>query len=123
MTAIKRSSYNNGSIQRQNIAWRRAGMTPVVDSVVARWRQLLSGSQLSGRKGHQRRERRAKQRERQMACRHINVNDYQQLAILGMTSSHTTEAWGDKILEKREGMCRVGLLNQWFYFFGRFHQR
>jgi hypothetical protein len=86
-------------------------MTPVVDPVVARWRQLLSGSQSSGGKGHQRRERRAKQRERQMAHRHISANDGQQLAILGTTSSHITEAWGDKMLEKREGTCRVGLLN------------
>jgi hypothetical protein len=29
-------------------------MTLVVDPVVARWRQLLSGSQLSGGTGHQR---------------------------------------------------------------------
>jgi hypothetical protein len=46
-----------------------------------------------------------------MVHRHISVNEYQQLAILGTTSSHITEAWGDKMLEKREGMCRVGLLN------------
>jgi hypothetical protein len=46
-----------------------------------------------------------------MARRHISINEYQQLAISGMTSSHITEAWGDKMLEKREGMCRVGLLN------------
>ena len=66
---------------------------------------------MSGGKGHQRRERRAKQRERQMECRYINVNDYQQLAISGMTTSHTTEAWGDTMTDKREGTCRVGLLN------------
>jgi hypothetical protein len=86
-------------------------MTPVTDPVVARWRQLLSGSQLSGGQGHRSKERRRKQRECLLACKNININDYQQLAISGTSKSHTTEAWGDKMEEKSHGVCRVGLLN------------
>ena len=86
-------------------------MTPATDPVVARWRQLLSGSQLSGGQGHRSKERRRKQRERLLARKNIDITDYQQLAISGTSRSHTTEAWGDKMEEKREGVCRVGLLN------------
>ena len=86
-------------------------MTSVGDPVVARWRQLLSGSQSSGGMGHQRKERKVKQREQQMQRRLGNVNDYQQLAISGAVASHTTEAWGDALTGKREGICRIGLLN------------
>ena len=86
-------------------------MTSAVDPVVAQWRQLLSGSQSSGGTGHQRKERRVKQREQQMQRRLVNVNDYQQLAISGTVASHATEAWGDALTGKREGICRIGLLN------------
>ena len=86
-------------------------MTPMMDPVVVRWRQLLSGSQVSGGQGHQRKMRRTKQRERQMERKFVNTNDYQQLAITGGSTSHTTEAWGDKLMDKRENNCRVALLN------------
>ena len=46
-----------------------------------------------------------------MQCRLGNVNDYQQLAISGTVASHTTEAWGDALMGKRVGICRIGLLN------------
>jgi hypothetical protein len=52
-----------------------------------------------------------KQREQQMQRRLVNVNDYQQLAISGTVASHATEAWGDALTGKREGICRIGLLN------------
>jgi hypothetical protein len=86
-------------------------MTLATDPVVARWRQLLSGSQLSGGQGHQSKERRRKKRERLLARKNINITDYQQLAIPGTGMHHSTEYWGDKMEEKREGVCRVGLLN------------
>ena len=86
-------------------------MTSVVDPVVARWRQLLSGSQSSGGTGHQRKERKVKQQEQHMQSRLVNVNSYQQLAISGTAASHTTEAWGDALTGKRDGICRIGLLN------------
>jgi hypothetical protein len=41
----------------------------------------------------------------------VNVNAYQQLVILGTAASHTTEAWGNVLVGKREGICRIGLLN------------
>jgi hypothetical protein len=47
-----------------------------------------------------------------MAHRHISANDGQQLAILGTTSSHITEAWGDKMLEKRKECVGWGFLTQ-----------
>jgi hypothetical protein len=86
-------------------------MTPPTDPVVEQWRQLLSGSQLRGGRGHQRSERRVDQRKRNMERRCVKVNDYQQLAISGRRTSHATEAWGDRLNDKREGICRIGLLN------------
>jgi hypothetical protein len=86
-------------------------MTSTVDPVVARWRQLLSGSQSRGGQGHQARERRAKQRERQLERRCENVRNYRQLSMVGAETDHSTEEWGDKLSAKREGVCRVGLLN------------
>jgi hypothetical protein len=46
-----------------------------------------------------------------MECRGVKVNDYQQLAISGGTTSHETEAWGDRLNDKCKGICRIGLLN------------
>jgi hypothetical protein len=46
-----------------------------------------------------------------MQRRRVDVNDYQQLAISGAMSSHSTEAWGDSLMAKSEGICRLGLLN------------
>ena len=86
-------------------------MTPTMDPVAARWWQLLSGSQMSGEQGHQGRRQKAKQKERQMEQRLTGTNEYQQLAITGTTMSHSMEAWGDKLTDKRDGICRIGLLN------------
>ena len=33
------------------------------------------------------------------------------MAITDSTRSHPSEAWGDKLTTKREGICRIGLLN------------
>jgi hypothetical protein len=46
-----------------------------------------------------------------MERRCVNVKDYQQLIISGGTTSHETEAWGDRLNDKCEGICRIGLLN------------
>jgi hypothetical protein len=86
-------------------------MTSVVDPVVARWRELLSGSQANGGQGHQGRRSKEERRRQQMERRCIGTNQYQQLAISGETICHTTEEWGDTLIDKREGICRVGLLN------------
>jgi len=86
-------------------------MTTTVDPVVARWRQLLPGLQTSGGQGHQERRQKDGQKRRQLECRHTGTREYKQLAITGKTMSHATEAWGDKLTEKREGICRIGLLN------------
>ena len=40
-------------------------MTPTTDPVVARWQQLLSGSQMNGGKGHQGRNQKQRKGERQ----------------------------------------------------------
>jgi len=86
-------------------------MTSTEDPVVARWRQLLSGSQSSGGQGHQARRRRAKQREQQLKRRQANGKNYQQLSMVETATGYSMEEWGDKLLEKREGVCRMGLLN------------
>jgi hypothetical protein len=31
--------------------------------------------------------------------------------MLETATGYSTEEWGDKLLEKREGVCRLGLLN------------
>jgi tRNA A37 threonylcarbamoyltransferase TsaD len=66
---------------------------------------------LRGGQGHQARRRRAKQRDQQQGRRCGNAGNFQQLSILGTEMGHSTEEWEDKLLEKREGVCRVGLLN------------
>ena len=67
---------------------------------------------MGGGQGHQGRRWKAKQREQQMEWRYTDVNEYQQWAITGTTMSHSTEAWGDKMSDKREGrICRIGLLS------------
>jgi hypothetical protein len=109
--AINGSSHDDGTIQCQPVAWRSARMTTTTDPVAARWRQLLSGSQMSGGQGHQERRRKARQRVRQMERRYTGTGEYQQLAITGTSTSHSTEVWGDKLTNKREGICRIGLLN------------
>jgi hypothetical protein len=66
---------------------------------------------VSGGQGHQGRKRKEKQRKRQLERKGGNVRNYQQLSLEETSTGYSTEEWGDKLLEKREGVCRVGLLN------------
>jgi hypothetical protein len=86
-------------------------MTPTRDSGVARWRQLLSGSQMSGGQGHQGGRRKGRKKRSQMKWRVMDTSEYRQATISGTTMSHSTGEWGDKLMDKQEGICRIGLLN------------
>jgi hypothetical protein len=46
-----------------------------------------------------------------MKQRAPNSDERQQLSITGSKPSHTTDYWGDKLTEKQEGICRIGLIN------------
>jgi hypothetical protein len=46
-----------------------------------------------------------------MEQRYTGTSEYQQLVIAGTTRSHSMEAWGDKLKDKQDEICRIGLLN------------
>ena len=66
---------------------------------------------MSGGEGHQGRQRKQRQGERQREWRAIGSNELHQMAITGATMSHPTEAWGDRLMAKQDGICWIGLLN------------
>ena len=85
-------------------------MTTAIDPVVAWWRQLLHGSQMSegwGHQGLQRGQAEWKSRNKQIVRTQPELH---QMDIYG-TNHHPSEAWGDALTTKWANICRIGLLN------------
>ena len=85
-------------------------MTTMTDPVVARWWQLLHGSQMSGGQGYQRIQKGQtgwKTRSKQARRTQIELH---QMDLYG-NNNHPSEAWGDVLTIKWVGTCRIGLLN------------
>ena len=85
-------------------------MTPVMDPVVAQWRQLLHGSQMSGGQGHQRIQKGQtgwKTRSKQVGR---TQPELRQMDLYG-NNHHPSDTWGDALKIKWVNICRIGLLN------------
>jgi hypothetical protein len=76
--------------------------------VVEWWWQLLHGLMKSGGKGHLGKKK--KQRGR-ISKRQGNQKEQRQLDLMGHTTRHPSNAWGDALTKKHDNICRNGLLN------------
>ena len=86
-------------------------MTTRMDPVVARWWQLLDGSQMSAGQGHQGHQKHQMARkDRETWTTNNTIREYGQRDMHGH-SHHPSVAWGDTLTTKRVNICWIGLLN------------